>query len=150
MASERRLTERFPVGFYARQLVDDEPLRCFTTNLSASGLYMERIHTPLGRRSNTVQLEIPLPGESDTLWMRGEIVYDCFDSFFHGTAVRFGAMARGHRRMLREWLAEAASKTFGHGQVIRAANGIDIFRPPPRAGARWRARRSAFGLPNRN
>jgi hypothetical protein len=118
------------VGFYAQQLVDDVPLRCFTTSLSASGLFVEQPLTAMDRCSNTVQVEIPLVGSSDTLWTRGEVVYDRFGPLFHGTAIRFTAMAQKHRRMLRSWLHEAARSTFPVGEVIQAAPGIEILRPP--------------------
>jgi hypothetical protein len=58
------------------------------------------------RSSAIVQLEIPLPEAGETLWAKGEVVYDRFDSLFHGTAIRFASMARAHQRMLREWLWE--------------------------------------------
>jgi hypothetical protein len=98
-----------PVGFYVEQIVEDEPHRSFMSDLSASGLYMERPFELLSRRSSVVQVELPLPGD-ETLWAKCEVVYDRFDSLFHGTAVRFTAMARRHQRMLREWLRETSTE----------------------------------------
>ena len=129
MSGDRRLANRVPVGFYANQLVDDEPYRCFATSLSASGLYMERVLTPMERRRDVVQIEIPLPGSNETLWAKAEVVYDCFDALFHGTAIRFTAMARKHRRQLREWL-HTQMATITPGEVVRAGD-VSIFRPPP-------------------
>lgn len=106
MIANRRCSERLPVGFYVEQIVSDDPHRCFTTDLSTVGIYMERLVGPLRRSSNLVQLEIPLPHTRDAIWARGEVVYDRFDALFHGTAVRFTGMARPHRRLLREWLHE--------------------------------------------
>lgn len=130
MLTERRQAPRLAVGFYLNQLVDDRPERCFTTSLSANGLYMERVLSPLERKRDTVQVEIPLPGQRDSLWARGRVVYDCFDNLFHGTAVRFTAMPSLHRRVLREWLADRMAH-LTTGEVVRAAPGISIFRPPP-------------------
>jgi hypothetical protein len=106
MTSNRRRSERIPVGFYVDQIVSEDPHRCFTTDLSAIGLYMERLAAPLERGSSVVQLEIPLPSTSDSIWAKGEVIYDRFDALFHGTAVRFTGMARQHQRLLREWLRE--------------------------------------------
>ena len=106
MSDNRRRSERVPVGFYVDQYINDEAQRCFTTDLSCIGLYMERLVEPLERKSNVVQLEVSLPGENDSIWARGEVVYDRFDSLFHGTAVRFTGMPRVHQRMLREWLRD--------------------------------------------
>ncbi len=127
--TDRRRASRLPVSFYARQLVDDELHRCFTTNISTTGLYLERVLSPMERRSRIVQVEVPLPGTSDSLWTSGEVVYDRFDTIFHGTAVRFTAMARKHRRILRAWLYDAGQSTWRSGEVVRAAPGIAIHRP---------------------
>ena len=107
--SNRRQAPRSPVGFYIEQFIEDEPHRSFLTDLSAAGLYMERPIELLSRRSDVVQVELPLPGE-ETLWAKCEVVYDRFDSLFHGTAVRFTGMARRHQRLLREWLRETSSE----------------------------------------
>ena len=130
MLSERRQAPRLPVGFYLSQVVDDQPERCFTTSLSSSGLYMERPLAHLERTRDTVQVEIPLPGSPEPIWARARVIYDCFDALFHGTAVRFTAMPRGHRRLLREWLRERFAG-MSTGQVVDAAPGISFFRPPP-------------------
>jgi hypothetical protein len=104
MTRNRRRSERLPVGFYVDQIISDDPHRCFTTDLSAIGMFMERLAAPLRRRNNVVQLEIPLPATSDSIWAKGEVIYDRFDALFHGTAVRFTGMARVHQRLLCEWL----------------------------------------------
>ena len=108
MTQNRRRSERLPVGFYVDQIVGEDPHRCFTTDLSAIGLYMERLVEPLQRSSSLVQLEIPLPQTGDAIWAKGEVIYDRFDALFHGTAVRFTGMARFHQRLLRDWLRETA------------------------------------------
>jgi len=104
MSQNRRRSQRLPVGFYVEQIIDEAPHRCFTSDLSAVGLYMERLATPLSRQQGIVQVEIPLPDTGDSLWAKAEVVYDRFDALFHGTAVRFTAMARSHQRLLRDWL----------------------------------------------
>lgn len=98
-----------PVGFYIDQFIQDEPHRSFLSDLSPTGLYMERPLELLSRCSDVVQVELPLPGE-ETLWAKCEVVYDRFDSLFHGTAVRFTGMARRHQRLLREWLRETSAE----------------------------------------
>jgi hypothetical protein len=73
-------------------------------------MFMERLAAPLRRTNNVVQLEIPLPTTSDSIWAKGEVVYDRIDALFHGTAVRFTGMARRHEQLLRDWL-HASSHT---------------------------------------
>jgi hypothetical protein len=96
-----------PVGFYVQQVVDEELHRCFSTNLSATGVFLEIPPGWLRRGSRIVQVELPLPGTSDSLWAKGDVVYDCFDGLFHGSAVHFTGMALGHRRLLQDWLHES-------------------------------------------
>jgi hypothetical protein len=89
-----------------QEVADERQNRCFTSDLSALGVYLEK---PLGepsRKRKTVQLEIPLPNRNDSIWAAGEVIYDCSDPLFQGTAVRFTNMARIHQRMLRDWLRE--------------------------------------------
>lgn len=130
MQIDRRQAARVPVGFYLSQVVDDRPYRCFTTSLSANGLYMERPLAVMERHRPTVQVEIPLPETGETLWARAQVVYDSFDSLFHGTAVRFTAMAHRHRRMLRQWLHEQMGRT-APGELVQAGSGVAILRPSP-------------------
>jgi hypothetical protein len=107
--SDRRTAPRVPVSVYLSQYVDGETHRCFVTNLSADGLYMERPMGSFLRTSSKVQLEIPLPDqEDDSIWASAEIVYDSFDALFHGTAVRFVAMSERDRARLSTFIAGSA------------------------------------------
>lgn len=107
---ERRRSERVPVGFYVQQLIDGEPHRCFATNISNTGIYVEHLSTRFIRKSRIVQLEIPLAGELDALWVGGEVVYDALDRLFVGTAIRFGTMAEQDQTRLESWLRNGASE----------------------------------------
>lgn len=130
MSSNRRRSARHSVGFYVEQFVNDEPQRCFTTDLSAIGLYMERLVEPMQRSSKVVQLEITLPETADSIWASGEVVYDRIDSLFHGTAVRFTNMARTHQRWLRDWLRESErAERFAPSHPLRHANIVRVHRP---------------------
>jgi hypothetical protein len=107
--TDRRIAPRVPVSVYLSQYVDGETHRCFVTNLSSTGLYMERPMGSFLRTSAQVQLEIPLPDrEDESIWASAEIVYDCFDALFHGTAVRFVAMTERDRARLSSFIATSA------------------------------------------
>jgi len=131
MRVERRRSERFPVGFYFRQIVDDEPHRYFITDLSSIGLYSERPVELFERNSNVVQVELPLPDTSDSIWAKAEVVYDRLDSLFHGSGIRFTTMARKHQRMLREWLRETKWRPMCVDQPWPAGR-IFVIRPGQR------------------
>jgi hypothetical protein len=106
---ERRDITRVPLSIFIDEYVDDRPHRAVTSNISATGLYMHRVSTRrtrlFGRQTRQVQLELRLPDQGDSIWAHGEIRYDelGFD-LVHGTGVRFVEMARGHQRMLRDYL----------------------------------------------
>jgi hypothetical protein len=107
---ERRKAPRIPVSVYLQQRVEGQSHRCFTSNLSASGLYMERPISSFVRHSARVELEIPLPdGEEEPLRATGEIVYDRFNAFLHGSAVRFAGMGERDRSRLLAFLANSAA-----------------------------------------
>lgn len=106
MGVERRVANRLPIGIYLTQYVDDRGYRCFTSNLSESGAFVNRLVEPLERRTRVIQVELPIAEAGETLWIKGEIAYDTLDPLFHGTGVRFVAMAGKHARLLREYLEE--------------------------------------------
>jgi PilZ domain len=136
MPVDRRRSERHPVGFYVDQFIDDQPLRCFTTDLSLVGLYMERPVQAINRSSKYIQLEFRLPRCSDSIWATGEVIYDRLDSRFHGTAVRFDVMAEGHRRMLSEWLndTDRTGRFIVHPRLRRPKVSISRPKPPAELG----------------
>jgi hypothetical protein len=144
------------MGFYVDQVIGDDLHRCFTTDLSALGMFVERVAEPLGRSSSVVQLEIPLPDVGETLWAKGEIVYDRFDALFHGMAIRFAGMARAHQRLLREFLWESR-RTDPLEQLERFVpkplqpfGGVAVHRPDSarKAGAGHAGRGRARWVPN--
>lgn len=143
MSQNRRRSERLPVGFYVDQIIGDDLHRCFTTDLSALGIFVERVAEPLDRSTSVVQLEIPLPELGETLWAKGEVVYDRFDPLFHGMAIRFAGMARAHQRMLREWLWETRRTDQMLPVPTYRFGGVAVHRPDP---ARGLAPSAAFNL----
>ncbi len=112
-SSERRRAPRVPVSVYLEQHIEGQRHRCFATNLSSTGLYMERPIESFVRHSTDVQLEIPVPDDEGPLWASAEIVYDCFDSLFHGTAVRFKALSQQDHARLERWLSQSDSSASG-------------------------------------
>ena len=85
MSDNRRRSERHPVGFYVDQFVNDQTHRCFTTDLSAVGMYMERLIEPIDRASKVVQLEILLPTAGDSIWACGRREGIGGPLYWHGT-----------------------------------------------------------------
>jgi len=128
--SERRNAMRVPIGVYLDQIVGEETHRCFGTDLSPTGVYMERPFSALTRPSRDVQLELPLPGLSEPLWARGEVIYDRVDGLFHGQAIRFVAMARAERQALERYLFEQRRELYR--PYVRLSHGVRVVRPAKR------------------
>jgi hypothetical protein len=113
--SERRDLERVPLSIFIDEYVGERKHRALTTNLSATGLYMHRVRSGSYRDTRHVQLEMQLPGTSDTIWARGEIRYDQLgDELVHGTGVELTTIARGHQRLLKEYLYEQKRQKLQH------------------------------------
>lgn len=111
---ERRDNQRIPLKIFLNEYVDERLHRGMTANISPTGLYMNRVfgaglrHLQFGREDRFVQLEFALPGTSDTIWARGEIRYDELNAgeLVHGTGIHFVDMARGHQRLLNEFVID--------------------------------------------
>jgi hypothetical protein len=104
--AERRRAHRVPISVQLKQHIEGQSLDCHLSDLSTSGLYMERPIASFVRSSSAIELEIPLPdGEDEPVWARAEIVYDCFDGAYHGTAVRFAGMSERDRLRITTFVA---------------------------------------------
>jgi c-di-GMP-binding flagellar brake protein YcgR len=102
---ERRSAQRVSVSVPIHQFVEGQTHRCLASNLSLSGVYIERPIASFVRHSTAVELEIPLPdGETVPLRTAAEIVYDCFDAALHGSALRFTEMSGRDRARLSAFL----------------------------------------------
>ena len=105
MITERRQIHRVPVELFLNEYVQERPGRALATNLSNTGMYVNRVLQPHARRAGLVQLEFELPGTREVIWAAGEARYEVLDDMFHGTGVRFVAMARAHERLVRDFVA---------------------------------------------
>ena len=121
MQRERRRAERFDVDLVATQFIDNRPIRSQIANLSLSGLHACHAVEPMSRSSRHIQLEVPLPG-SETLWIKGEIVFDDLGLLHHGTGVRFLAMAPSHERALEKWIGTQSRAS----RRSRSATGLRL------------------------
>jgi c-di-GMP-binding flagellar brake protein YcgR len=111
---DRRLGFRVPMEIFLNEYVQDRAHRALTVNISDTGLYVNKVLTPLQRASRVVGLEFELPGTGETIWARGEIAHDALDDYFHGQGIRFTGMAKLHARMLREYCIEKRRVQLGN------------------------------------
>lgn len=103
--AERRSAARVAVSVHTEQHVEGQTHRCLASNLSLSGVYIERPIAPFVRHSTAVELALSLPdGQASPLKAYAEIVYDCFDAVSHGSALRFTEMSAGDRARLTAFI----------------------------------------------
>jgi hypothetical protein len=110
---DRRLGYRVPLEMFLNEYVQDRAHRAVTLNISETGIYVNKVISPITRASKVVGLEFELPGTRETIWARGEICYDTLDEYFHGQGVRFTGMPKIHARMLRDYCVEKRRANLG-------------------------------------
>jgi hypothetical protein len=111
--NDRRLGFRVPLEMFLNEYVQDRAHRALTVNISETGVYLNKVLSPISRSNRVVGLEFELPGTGETIWARGEICYDSLDDYFHGQGVRFTGMPRLHARMLRDYCIEKRRAQLG-------------------------------------
>jgi hypothetical protein len=117
LPNDRRGRDRVALKLAVNELVGERMHRGLTTNLSTTGLYLDRVfgagldRLQLGREDRQVQLEFELPEANESIWAAGAICHDDLGmdgkvSMLHGTGVRFTAMAKKHERLIEDYVYE--------------------------------------------
>jgi len=104
MSQDRRENFRVPNSRLITEIVNENPFAASVTNLSHCGMYTVKPVSSGLRGPRLVQLEIPVPEASETIWASGEIVYETRNARSIGAGIRFKAMANFHQRLLGELL----------------------------------------------
>jgi hypothetical protein len=116
--NDRRGGERVPLRLLLNEFVGERLQRGLVTDVSPSGLYLDRVfgashdRLQLGREERCVQLEFELPSTNEAIWAAAEICHDRIGTprgertMVHGTGMRFTAMARKHERLIADFVYE--------------------------------------------
>ena len=114
---DRRLGFRVELEIFLNQYVRDRPIRCLTSNLSETGIYLNRAHIPPGTRpladARAIGLEFELPGTGEVIWARGEVCHEQADPYFCGSGIRFTGIPRSYARLVRDFCVEARRERLG-------------------------------------
>ena len=103
---DRRAGFRIPLDIMLTEYQGERAHRALSVNLSETGLYVNKVLTPLHRDSSVVGLEFQLPGTGEVIWARGEICHDDLDPYVHGQGIRFTGMPKRYARMIRDYCIE--------------------------------------------
>ena len=105
-SNERRIDSRIRTELFLNQYVKEQPYRALATNLSSTGVLLQKLALPRARHNTSVGLEFELPGTGEIIWARAETRFDAVASDFHRTGLRFTAMAQKHERLIRDFVRE--------------------------------------------
>jgi len=89
---------------FLNQYVRDLHFRALATNLSPSGLLIQKLLEPNIPLSRVVSVEFEIPGTGEVVWARAEPRFDTLDSDFHMSGLTFTGMASKHERLLHEFV----------------------------------------------
>jgi len=102
MSHDRRQTLRVPESRLITEIVVERPSPASVVNLSATGIYTVKPISSGLYGPRLVQLEIPLPEASESVWAAGDIVFETVGNGGVGTGIRFREMARFHHNLLKD------------------------------------------------
>jgi hypothetical protein len=101
----RRAEPRVALQMFINEYVKDQPFRSLATNLSPTGLRVDRLPRSADR-TRMLGLEFQLPGTSEVIWARGEVRFDAADPYFQSTGILITGIASSHQRLLRDYVME--------------------------------------------
>jgi hypothetical protein len=102
----RRADKRLRLQLYLNEYVKDREYRALATDISESGLAIQKLTEPVVPHSGVVGIELELPGTSELIWAAAEPRFDAVGTDFHVSGLRFRGMALKHQRLLRDYVRE--------------------------------------------
>jgi c-di-GMP-binding flagellar brake protein YcgR len=102
----RRIDNRLRLQLYVNEYVKDREYRALATDISESGLSIQKLTEPVVPHAPVVGIELELPGTRELIWAAAEPRFDAVGADFHISGLRFRGMARKHERLLRDYVRE--------------------------------------------
>jgi c-di-GMP-binding flagellar brake protein YcgR len=102
----RRTDKRLRLQLYLNEYIKDREFRALATDISESGLSIQKLTEPVVPHAAVVGIELELPGTNELIWAAAEPRFDAVGSDFHVSGLRFRGMARKHQRLLRDYVRE--------------------------------------------
>jgi hypothetical protein len=102
----RRADKRLRLQLYLNEYIKDREYRALATDISESGLAVQKLTEPVVPHAQVVGIELELPGTSEVIWAAAEPRFDAVDNDFHVSGLRFRGMARKHQSLLRDYVRE--------------------------------------------
>ena len=102
MPIERRYTLRVPDNRLITEIVSDRPNAASVVNVSNTGLFTVKKAGMEGVGHRLVQMEIPVPEASESIWAVGEVMFERYGMSCLGSGIRFVTMADKHKKLIRD------------------------------------------------
>ncbi len=99
---DRRDTVRVPDNRLITEIIDDKPNAASVINMSGYGIYTIKASPRAPQGPRIIQLEIPVPEASDSIWAMGEVVFERVGMSCVGAGIRLLNMADRHHSLLRD------------------------------------------------
>jgi hypothetical protein len=138
MSLDRRETLRVPENRLITEIFTERPFAASVVNVSSTGLYTVKPRSSGVRGPRLVQLEIPLPEASESVWATGEVVFEAVGGKSVGCGIRFVDMANFHRGLIDD-LVEARRREILEAMLREimwrkelGANPSPFAAPPPK------------------
>ena len=137
MTQDRRVCCRVPDSRLITEIASENPFAASIVNVSDTGIYTVKPVTSGIYGPRLVQLEIPIPEASDSVWATGEVVFEAVNNRGVGAGIRFCTMARAHRAMIADLVEHRRQQIIAALlQEIKwrkdlAANPSPFTAPPP-------------------
>ena len=137
MTQDRREGCRVPDSRLITEIISENPFAASIVNVSDTGIYTVKPVTSGRQGPRLVQLEIPIPEASDSVWATGEIMFEAVSCRRIGAGIRFRDMAQAHRGMIRDLVEHRRQQILA--AMLReikwrkelAANPSPFTAPPP-------------------
>ena len=137
MSSDRRENFRVPDSRLITEFFSDRPNAASLVNLSDSGLFTVKppSRTPYRRENRIIQMEIPVPEASESIWAAGEVVYERAGQSCTGAGIRFVSMADFHKKLIRDMVEYRRQDILG--QMLREIRRRKQLAAYPNPFAPW-------------
>jgi len=94
------------VQAYVNKIIGNEPHLSMMRNISAGGLYLEKLLEPERQEASHVGLEFQLPGSSRVIWAVGSILRDEDAKQDDGTAIQFLRLSAQDKEYIRQYVEQ--------------------------------------------
>ncbi|MDJ0765393.1 MAG: PilZ domain-containing protein [Myxococcota bacterium] len=122
MPTDRREMLRVPDNRIITEIFSEQPDAASVVNISNTGLFTVKpsslVSSPtVHRGKGAVQLEIPVPEASESIWALGEVIFERSAKTCVGSGIRFVSMADRHQRLIRDLVEIRKQDVLAH--IIR-------------------------------